>query len=178
MTFEALSLAGAFRIVPEPIEDARGFFARTWCRREFAAHGLATDFVQCSVSFNRRAATLRGMHFQRAPYPECKLVRCTAGAIFDVIVDLRAESSSYLKWVSVELSAENRVALYVPAGCAHGFQTLADHTEVSYQISEYHHEEAAGGVRWNDPLFAIDWPPTTADRVISARDASYPDFTR
>lgn len=167
-------ISGAFLIEPERCEDERGFFARTWCRREFEEHGLDVRLVQCSISYNRTAGTLRGMHFQREPHAEAKLVRCTAGAIQDVILDLRPSSSTYLSWISVELTAANRLALYVPAGLAHGFQTLVDDTEVFYQISEFYRPESADGVRWDDAAFCIRWP--LPHPILSAKDKQYPDY--
>ncbi|HEX8243788.1 MAG TPA: dTDP-4-dehydrorhamnose 3,5-epimerase, partial [Longimicrobium sp.] len=158
MIFTATELAGAWIVDPERLEDERGFFARTFDAGEFARRGLRSAFPQCSVSFNARAGTLRGMHFQAEPHAEAKLVRCTAGAVYDVIVDLRPESPTRLRWIGVELSAANRRALYVPEGCAHGFQTLADASEVFYQISVPYAAESARGVRWNDPAFGITWP--------------------
>jgi len=158
----------------EKIEDERGFFARSFCARDFEAEGLDPCVAQCNVSYNRRRGTLRGMHFQRAPHAEAKLVRCTRGGIYDVIVDLRPDSPSFRRWLAVELTAENRRALYVPRGFAHGFQTLEDGCEVLYQMSEFYVPDAAAGVRWNDPAFAITWP--IDDPILSARDASYPDF--
>ncbi len=167
-------ISGAFLIEPERREDERGFFARTWCRREFEQHGLDARLVQCSISYNRMAGTLRGMHFQREPHAEAKLVRCTTGAIHDVILDLRPSSPTYLSWISVELTASNRLALYVPAGLAHGFQTLVDDTEVFYQISEFYHPESADGVRWDDPAFRIRWP--LPNPILSSKDKQYPDY--
>ena len=167
-------IAGAFLIEPERREDERGFFARTWCRREFEEHGLDARLVQCSISYNCKAGTLRGMHFQREPHAEAKLVRCTAGAIHDVILDLRPSSQTYLSWISVELTAANRLALYVPAGLAHGFQTLVDDAEVFYQISEFYHPESANGVRWDDPAFRIRWP--LPNPILSPKDKQYPDY--
>jgi dTDP-4-dehydrorhamnose 3,5-epimerase len=169
MRFRELKLTGAFLIAPEPAVDARGFFARTWCRREFEEHGIGCDWVQSSVSFNRRRGTLRGLHYQATPWAEAKLVRCTGGAIFDVIVDLRAASTTYGEWQAFELSAENRHALFVPEGFAHGFQTLTDDAEVSYQISRDHHPEAARGLRWDDPSLAIAWPECE-ERILSDAD--------
>jgi dTDP-4-dehydrorhamnose 3,5-epimerase len=173
--FTATELAGAWIVDPERLEDERGFFARTFDAGEFARRGLRSAFPQCSVSFNARAGTLRGMHFQAEPHAEAKLVRCTAGAVYDVIVDLRPESPTRLRWIGVELSAANRRALYVPEGCAHGFQTLADASEVFYQISVPHAAESARGVRWNDPAFGITWPAAER-RTMSDRDCGYPDF--
>jgi dTDP-4-dehydrorhamnose 3,5-epimerase len=172
--FSETALKGAFIIEPERIEDERGFFARTFCRREFEARGLNPDLVQCSISFNHQRATLRGMHYQSAPHAEAKLVRCTRGAIYDVIIDLRPQSPTFRRWVAVDISAENHLMVYVPEGFAHGFQTLQDETEVSYYISEFYSPECARGVRWNDPAFAIGWP--IADPVISARDQTHPEF--
>lgn len=172
MKFTPLPLQGAFVIEPEPIADERGFFARTFCREEFAAHGLNPDLVQCSVSFNKKKGTLRGMHFQQKPYEEVKVVRCTRGTAYDVIVDLRPASSTFRRWAGVELSAVNWKMIYVPQGFAHGFQTLENNTEVFYQMSEYFHHESASGVRVDDPCFSIEWP--LSDSIISPRDLSYP----
>lgn len=158
----------------ERLTDERGFFARAWCQREFAEHGLNPRLVQCNISYNPRRGTLRGMHYQAVPHSEAKLVRCTRGAIYDVIVDLRSDSPSYLRHFGVDLTAEGREMLYVPEGVAHGFLTLEDETEVFYQMSEFYAPEAARGVRWNDPAFGIRWPIEVA--VISPRDAAYPDF--
>lgn len=174
MKFTETLIKGAFVVEPERFDDERGFFARTFCRREFEAHQLNPDLVQCSISFNRRRGTLRGMHYQVAPHAETKIVRCTRGAIYDVIVDLRPQSPTFRQWVAVELNAENRLLLYIPEGLAHGFQSLVDDTEVFYQISEYYAPECCGGVRWNDPAFQIRWPIETS--IISARDQSYGDF--
>jgi dTDP-4-dehydrorhamnose 3,5-epimerase len=175
LIFTETPLAGAFVVDIEPLPDERGFFARTWCQREFEARGLETHFAQCSVSVNTYSGTLRGLHYQAAPYEEVKLVRCTAGAIFDVIVDLRPESPTLARHYSVLLSAMNRRILYVPRGFAHGFQTLEDNTEVAYQISEFYQPEYARGVRWDDPAFGIVWP-TTANRIMSDRDRTYLHF--
>jgi dTDP-4-dehydrorhamnose 3,5-epimerase len=174
MTFQQTKLNGAFEIHLEPKADERGFFARTWCQREFEAHGLDPRLVQCSVSFNGRKGTLRGMHYQAPPNAEAKLVRCARGAIYDVVLDLRPESCSYKKWIAVVLTAEKRNMVYVPKGCAHGFLTLADDSEVFYQMSEFYSPEAGRGVRWNDPAFQIAWPD--AVQVISERDRTYPNF--
>jgi dTDP-4-dehydrorhamnose 3,5-epimerase len=174
MKFAATQIPGAFIIEPERLEDDRGFFARMWCQREFAAQGLDTRLAQCSISFNVKKGTLRGLHYQAAPYEEVKLVRCTAGAIFDVIVDLRRDSPAFTKHTAVVLSAENRIMLYIPEGCAHGFQTLEDNTEVFYQMSEFYAPDHGRGVRWNDPAFGIAWPDD--ERTILERDQSYPDF--
>jgi dTDP-4-dehydrorhamnose 3,5-epimerase len=174
MTFLETKLAGVFEICLEPQVDERGFFARSWCQREFEAHGLNSRIVQCSISFNARKGTLRGMHDQAAPHAEAKVVRCTAGALYDVVIDLRPQSQTFKQWVAVTLTGENRHMLYVPEGCAHGFLTLADASEVFYQMSEFYHPEQSRGVRWNDPAFGIDWPEKV--EVISERDQNYPDF--
>lgn len=175
MIFKETSLKGAFIIEPELKEDERGFFARTWCQREFMDHGLNTSLVQCNISFNRIKGTLRGMHFQRPPYEEAKLVRCTMGKIYDVIIDLRPDSATFKKWFALELSDDNRTMLYIPEGFAHGFITLTDNTEVFYQMSQFYHPEYADGVRWNDPAFNINWPIDV--KVISDKDKGFPDFS-
>lgn len=175
MRFVATKLADAYVVELERREDERGFFARVWCRDEFADHGLVPDLAQCSISRNDRAGTLRGLHFQTAPHEEAKLVRCTRGTIFDVIVDLRPDSPTHAEWIGVELDATEGTALYVPKGFAHGFQTLVDETEVLYMISDPYAPEAASGVRWDDPAFGIEWPPADV-RVISERDRSWPDY--
>jgi dTDP-4-dehydrorhamnose 3,5-epimerase len=167
-------LSGAFVIEPERLEDERGFFARTWCQDEFRQHGLRPDLVQCSVSYNRLRGTLRGMHFQKSPHEEVKLVRCTMGAILDVIVDLRPDSTTFREWVSVELSAASRRMIYIPKGFAHGFLTLADESEVFYQMADPFVAGTGAGVRWNDPAFGIAWP--FEPKVISDRDQNYPDL--
>jgi dTDP-4-dehydrorhamnose 3,5-epimerase len=169
--FQELSIPGAWLIEPEKHEDHRGFFARAWCQREFAAHGLTTAFVQGNISFNKKKGTLRGLHYQAAPYGEAKLVRVTQGALYDVIVDLRQDSPARGQWLAVELSAENYRMLYIPAGVAHGFQTLADNTEVFYQMSEFHHPDAARGIRWDDPELNIPWP--LPQPIMSPRDLSF-----
>jgi dTDP-4-dehydrorhamnose 3,5-epimerase len=174
MIFTGTPLPGAYAIDLERLADERGFFARTRCRREFEAHGLNPDVAQCNVSVSHKRGTLRGMHYQAAPRAEAKLVRCTAGAIYDVIVDLRADSKMFKQWFAVELSADNRRMLYIPEGLAHGFLTLADNVEVSYEMSEFYAPECARGVRWNDPAFAIRWPLEIT--MISERDRTYPDF--
>ena len=175
MIFQETALTGAHVIEPERLEDDRGFFARVWCAREFATHGLETHIAQCSISLNLRRGTLRGMHYQAPPWGEVKLVRCTRGAIHDVIIDLRADSATFLRHVAVQLTADNRLMLYIPQGFAHGFQTLEDETEVVYQMSEFYTPAAARGVRWDDPAFGIRWP--IADPMLHARDRAYPDFT-
>jgi dTDP-4-dehydrorhamnose 3,5-epimerase len=176
MIFSETKLKGSFLIEPERKEDQRGFFARTWCQEEFADHGLNSKLVQCSVSFNNKKGTLRGMHFQVAPFEEAKLVRCTKGEIFDVIIDLRRDSQTFKKYFSVLLNEENRLMLYIPPGFAHGFQTMTDNAEVFYQMSQLYSPEHARGVRWNDPVFGIQWPPEDK-RIIIDRDLNYPDFT-
>jgi dTDP-4-dehydrorhamnose 3,5-epimerase len=174
MIFQDTKLRGILEIHVEPKSDERGFFARTWCKKESEENGLNSRLVQCSVSFNTRKGTLRGMHYQIPPHAEAKLVRCTRGAIFDVVIDLRTASQTYRDWVAVVLTADKRNMVYVPEGCAHGFLTLADNTEVFYQMSEFYSPGSARGVRWNDPAFQIVWP--AAIEVISERDRSYPDF--
>ena len=173
MIFHQTSLKDAYVLELEQIADERGFFARIWCEEELESHGLDGDLAQCSLSFNHYKGTLRGMHFQVPPYAETKLIRCTKGTIFDVIVDLRARSSTYMKWMGVELSADNRKMLYIPKGFAHGFQTLTDDSEVFYFISEAYRPEAARGVHWNDPVFRITWPEVNK-RVISGKDQNWP----
>ena len=158
----------------EPISDERGFFARAWCQREFESNNLSSKLVQCSISFNTHKGTLRGIHYQAEPHPETKLVRCTRGAIYDVVVDLRPKSLTYKNWIGATLTAENRQMLYIPKGCGHGFITLADETEVFYQMSESYYPELARGVRWNDPAFGIAWP--TEVKQISNRDKAFPDL--
>ena len=174
MRFTEQSLSGVFIVAPERHIDRRGHFARTFCRDEFVSHGLAGDFVQCNTSYNARRGTLRGMHFQRAPHEETKLVRCTRGAIFDVVLDLRPDAPTFCRWRAVELTADNGLALYVPGGFAHGFQSLTDEAEVFYQMSEQFHPESAGAVRWDDPAFGIEWPIRLP--ILSDNDASYQDF--
>ena len=173
MIFIETKLKGAFVLEPERQEDERGFFARTLCQEEFEAHGLNPRVVQCNISFNKKKGTLRGMHYQAAPYEEAKLVRCTMGAIYDVIIDLRPQSPTYKQWIAEELSTENRKMLYIPGGFAHGFQTLKDNTEVFYQMSGYYAPEHARGVRWDDPAFGIKWPPER-ERLILLKDQDHP----
>jgi dTDP-4-dehydrorhamnose 3,5-epimerase len=175
MVFLQTKLPGVFEIGIEPASDERGFFARYWCQHEFESHGLNSKLAQCSISFNARKGTLRGMHYQATPHPEVKLVRCTKGSVYDVAVDLRPGSPTFRHWVGVVLSGRGRNMLYVPEGCAHGFLTLEDETEVSYAISEFYYPELARGVRWNDPAFQIAWPGEVT--VISERDRAYPGFT-
>jgi dTDP-4-dehydrorhamnose 3,5-epimerase len=174
MTFEKTKLPGVFEIRIEPKPDERGFFARCWCQREFEDNGLNSKLVQCSVSFNVRKGTLRGMHYQTAPNQEAKVVRCTRGALYDVVVDLRRNSPTFGEWVAVVVTAASRNMVYVPEGCGHGFLTLEDETEVMYQISEFYSPESARGVRWDDPAFRIVWPGEV--KVISERDRTYPNF--
>lgn len=175
MIFSETRLKGAFVIDPERLEDERGFFARSWCEREFKDHGIETKFVQCNISFNKKIGTLRGMHYQAAPYEEAKLIRCTMGAIYDVIVDLRPNSLTYREWVYTELTSDNRRMIYVPKGFAHGFLTLTDNSEIFYMMSESYVHGFGRGIKWNDPVLGITWPAEV--RVISSQDQSYPDFS-
>jgi len=174
MRFTPVALGGPMIIDPEPREDARGSFIRTFCADEFAQAGLPDHFVQCSLSCNSRRGTLRGLHYQLYPHQESKLVRCTRGAVWDVAVDVRRHSVTCGRWVAVELSAENQRALFVPPGFAHGFVTLSDDTDVFYQITAFHRPELAAGLRWDDPAFGIAWP--VSDPILSPRDRSYPDW--
>lgn len=173
MIFTETRLRGAYIVELEPHADERGFFARTFCREEFLSHGLNPDIVQCSTSFNKRKGTLRGMHYQEKPFEETKLVRCSRGAIYDVIIDLRPESPTYRQWISVELNQENRKAVYIPPGFAHGFQTLQDNSEVLYQMSESYHSDHSRGIRWDDPALGIVWP-LASQPIISSKDLTYP----
>ena len=174
MIFKETKLQGAFIIEPEMLIDERGAFARTFCHRDFERHGLNGNISQCSISLNTRKNTLRGMHYQRKPCAEAKLVRCSRGVIYDVIVDLRYDSATFKQWTSVEISAENRKIVYVPIDFAHGFQTLTDDTEVIYQMSQFYSPGHADGFRWNDPSFKIKWP--SDNFIISSKDQNYPDF--
>ena len=174
MFFIETKLKGSFIIELERLEDERGFFARSFCQREFEKHGLNPRIVQCNVSFNKKKSTLRGMHYQVVPHEEAKLVSCIRGAIYDVIIDLRPNSPTYCQWFAVELSAENYKMLYIPEGFAHGFQTLEDNTVVFYQMSEFYHPECARGVRWDDSAFGIDWP--LLNPILSDRDRFFKDF--
>lgn len=174
MEYHESKLRGVFEIRIEPKTDQRGFFARTWCQREFEERCLNPRLVQCSLSFNSKKGTLRGMHYQAEPHAEAKLVRCTQGSVYDVVVDLRAQSPTFKNWIAVNLSAAGRNMVYVPEGCAHGFLTLEDSSEVFYQMSEFYDQESARGVRWDDAAFQIIWPDVV--RVISERDRTYPDF--
>jgi len=175
MIFTETILKGAFVLDLDKREDERGFFARTFCKHEFEQHGLDSRVVQSNLSFSRFQGTLRGMHFQVAPHQETQLVRCIRGAVYDVIIDLRPESATYLEWFGVELTAENHRMLFVPTGFAHGFQTLRPDCEVFYEVSEFYSPEAERGIRWNDPLFQIRWP--AAEKcVMSPKDANWPDY--
>ncbi len=171
MIFTETPLKDAYIIELERIEDERGFFARSWCVREFEEHGLNPNMVQCNVSFNKKKGTLRGMHYQAAPHEEAKLVRCTRGALYDVIIDLRPDSPTFKKWFGVELTAKNRKMFYIPEGFAHGFQALEDETEIFYQMSEFYHPENARGVRYDDPAFGIEW--RLGDMLVSNSDRSF-----
>jgi dTDP-4-dehydrorhamnose 3,5-epimerase len=174
MIFLETRLPGVFEIQIEAKADERGFFARTWCEKEFETQGLSGKLVQCSLSFNSRKGTLRGMHYQIAPYEEEKLIRCTKGSVYDVVLDLRRPSPTFKNWAAIVLTAEKRNMVYVPKGCAHGFLTLEDGSEISYQMSEFWNAESARGVRWDDPAFQIQWPAKV--EVISERDRTYPGF--
>jgi dTDP-4-dehydrorhamnose 3,5-epimerase len=175
MIFEETAIRGAWIVSLQPFADERGFFARGWCKKEFETHGLSGDIAQVNLSYNRYKHTLRGFHYQTAPYQEDKLMRCTSGAVYDVMIDLRPESPTFKQHISVTLSRSNRQMLQVPKGCANAFLTLEDETEVTYLVSEFYTPQAERGIRWNDPAFAIQWP--TEPAVISAKDSSWPDFT-
>lgn len=172
MLFKETTLKGAFIIEPKKFEDERGFLAPSWSAKEFAAHGIDSRMVECNISRNWRKGTLRGMHFQLPPYAQPKLVRCSRGAVYDVAVDLRPDSVTYKQWAAVELTESNCLMFYIPAGFAHGYQTLVDQTELFYQMSEVYASEYAGGVRWNDPAFGIEWP--LPDPIMNERDRTYP----
>jgi dTDP-4-dehydrorhamnose 3,5-epimerase len=172
MILKRTRLPDVYVVEPEPVEDERGFFARIFSASEFLEHGLEAAVAECSISYNNARWTLRGLHYQRAPHEEAKLVRCTRGAVYDVALDLRPGSPTHLQWEAVELSAENRLALYVPPGCAHGYLTLEEGSELLYQISERYEPGFAAGVRWDDPVVGLEWPVVPA--VISERDASFP----
>jgi len=174
MKFIETKLQGVFEILVEPMPDERGLFARTWCKKEFEANALESALVQCSISFNKRKGTLRGMHHQVAPFEETKLVRCTQGAVYDVVLDLRPQSPTFRQWIAVTLETARRNAVFVPKGCAHGFLTLTDDAEVFYQMTEFYDAASSRGVRWNDPAFGISWPGSI--EVISERDRTYPDL--
>lgn len=171
MIFSETSLAGAYIIELEPIKDERGFFARTWCAKEFEEHGLSSDLKQCNLSYNIKCGTIRGLHYQIAPYREVKLVSCISGSIYDVIVDLRKDSPTFLQWQAFELSDHNRRMIYIPEGFAHGFQTLQDDTSVFYQMGEFYHQECARGLRWDDSVFSIEWP--IRNMIISKQDTEW-----
>jgi dTDP-4-dehydrorhamnose 3,5-epimerase len=173
MIFIETKLKGAFIIEIQKLEDERGFFARSWCQQEFLEHGLNPRLVQCDISFNKKRGTLRGMHFQLPPFTEAKLVRCTRGSLYDVIIDIRPGSETFLQWLAEDLSSENYRMLYVPEGFAHGFLTLENNTEVFYQMSQFYNSESARGIRWNDPLFGVDWPIPVD--IISNNDQNYKD---
>jgi dTDP-4-dehydrorhamnose 3,5-epimerase len=176
MIFAPTAVEGAFLLQPERLEDERGFFARTYCVRELGEHGLDSQVVQRSVSYNRKRGTMRGMHYQAAPHEETKLVSCSRGEIYDVVIDLRPDSPSYRRWISTSLTADNGHLLYIPRGCAHGFVTLTDDAVVDYQISDFHHPESASGVRYDDPAFGVEWPMEPV--VINARDRAWPAYPR
>ena len=175
MKFIPLKLEGAYLIEPELLTDERGFFARSFCKEEFKDHELAEEYVQCSISFNKKKGTLRGMHFQKVPHEEIKLIRCTRGVIHDVIIDIRKESKTLGQWLGFELSEDNHSMLYIPDGFAHGFITLSDNAEIQYQISTPYNGASAEGIRWNDPSFNISWP--LMPQVISERDRNFPDYS-
>lgn len=174
MRFEPLTIEGVFRIEIERIADERGFFARTFCAQTFIERGLQPDFVQCSISYNARRGTLRGLHFQEQPHAETKIVRCTRGAVFDVVVDLRPHSATFRRWHALELTAENRDMVYIPSGCAHGFQTLVNETELVYEITPAYKPEKARGIIWNDPALGIDWP--VQEPTMSDADRNWPNL--
>jgi len=172
MIFRETKLKGAFIIEVEKREDERGFFARTWCKKEFEDHGLTTNMVQSNIAFSKRKGTLRGLHYQKAPYGEVKVVRCTRGSLYDVLVDVRPGSSTYRQWVGVELTSDNHKMAYIPEGFAHGYQTLEDNTEVTYQVSQFYSPDFEQGIRYDDPGIGIDWP--LIDKTISDKDKGWP----
>jgi len=176
MIFKETQLKGAFIIETQPIGDNRGFFARAWCQKEFEAHGLISSFVQANVTFSPKLGTLRGLHYQIAPHEEVKLVRCTRGAIYDVIIDLRPKSPTYKQWLATNLTADNCKMIYIPGGFAHGYQILMDDTEVFYQVGQFYAPEYERGIRWNDPGFAVDWP-INSPLILSEKDKRWPDFS-
>lgn len=176
MIFRETNLKGAFVIEIEPIKDERGFFARSWCKAELDKYGLNSSLNQCNISFNKKRGTIRGMHFQKKPHEEAKLVRCTMGAIYDVIIDLRENSNTFMQWFGIELTCRNRKSIYVPEGFAHGFQTLEDNSEVFYQMSEFYHPECARGIRWDDEAFNISWPIEISE--ISKKDTQFLSFNK
>jgi len=175
MIFTETKLRGAFIIEIEKLEEEHGFFTRTWCEKEFESYELISHFVQCNINYSKKKGTIRGLHYQKQPYEEVKLIRCTKGAIFDVIIDLRPTSLTYTQWISVELTADNRRMLYVPKGFAHGFQTLDDDTEVFYPASQFYTPGAELGVRWNDPMFGIKWPHPL-DPIVSDKNKRWKDY--
>jgi dTDP-4-dehydrorhamnose 3,5-epimerase len=174
MIFKETPLKGAFEIEVQKIEDERGFFGRLWCEKEMKMHGLNTNIVQSNVSLSKNKGTLRGMHFQRSPFQETKLVRCTKGAVYDVIIDLRPDSPTFKKWHGVKLSEKNHKMIYVPENFAHGFLTLEDESEVYYLVTQFYNKDKEAGLRWNDPSFNIDWPEIVND--ISIKDSNHPNF--
>jgi dTDP-4-dehydrorhamnose 3,5-epimerase len=176
MIFTETKLKGAYIIEPERLEDNRGFFARAWCKNEFDDHGLNPHFVQINLSFNKSRGTIRGLHYQTRPNEEAKLIRCIRGAIYDVIIDLRPNSPTYLEWIGEELTADNRKMLYVPENFAHGYQSLKDNTEVFYPVSQFYSPESVKGLRWNDPTFGIKWPEAD-NLIISEQDKKWPDYS-
>jgi dTDP-4-dehydrorhamnose 3,5-epimerase len=173
---EETKLKGAFTVEMEPIRDNRGFFARAWCQREFEACGMITHFVQANVTFSPSRGTIRGLHYQVAPHQEIKLVRCTRGATWDVIIDLRPESAAYLQWLAIELTSDNHRMIYIPAGFAHGYQILMDDTEVFYQVGQFYAPGYERGIRWDDPAFGIEWP-LTENLILSEKDKSWPNYS-
>ena len=177
MIFEETKLKDAFIIEMEPITDNRGFFARAWCQKEFEAHGLIASFVQANITFSPQKGTLRGLHYQIAPHEEVKLVRCTRGATYDVIIDLRPESATYRQWLGTDLTVNNRKMIYIPGGFAHGYQILMDNTEVFYQVGQFYAPDYERGIRWNDPAFTITWP-ITSPPILSEKDKRWPDYSR
>ena len=176
MIFRETSLKGAYIIELEPIEDERGFFARSFCHKEFKTHGIRFPIVQCNISHNKKKGTLRGMHYQSAPYQEAKMVMCTQGAIYDVIIDIRLESATYKQWTAVELTAVNHRAVYIPEGFAHGFQTLEDRTMVNYLMANYYHRPSSCGINADDPALKIEWP--LSQKFRSEKDLNLPDFSQ
>lgn len=175
MIFEKLRLEGAYVIRLQQHGDERGFFARAWCQREFETHGLTAKIVQANTAYSRRKGTLRGMHYQVSPYAEAKLLRCIRGAVYDVMIDLRPDSSTFKSWYGIELDDQSYKMVYVPEGFAHGYMTLADQTEVFYQVSEFYASDAERGIRWNDPVFNVQWPGMEK-MIISEKDRNWPDY--
>ena len=171
MIFSKTMLVGVYIIDMEQIEDERGFFARSWCEKEFSLHEINSKFVQCNISFNKKMGTLRGMHYQAAPFEEAKLIRCIKGSVYDVVIDIQPNSPSFMKWFGVRLSADSYKLIYIPKGFAHGFITLEDNTELFYQMSEFYHPESANGIMWDDPKININWPEI--NKIISKKDLSY-----